>query len=262
MNHSYIGYSLKVIIMLAAISKVFGFSSPPENHPLLPRQIDLSRNIVHFSMPENFSRDMPAEDMIESVDLNDKSVYQDHQKFTLIRRWWDFKDSGFFGKEYGTLMMSIYLKEAPETLTVSTLKPLDFIDIIVDDIKKHKPENADPLSVYSDYFAAYNEDWFNNQRWMKYVQGHTDVAQLSMLYAIPITEKQYIVVEFTSAPNNDIGIRGFVDNFTEPFINNIMDSFNINYIPDSPVRSAVMKTDGPTLRQLIDDKREQLEKLE
>jgi len=261
MKHTFIKTSLKVIIMLAAITKALGLSSPPEHHPLMPRQINLSGNIIYFSMPENFSRDLPADDMIESVDLSDKSVYQDYQKFTLIRRWWDFKDSGFFGKEYGTLMMSLYLKETSETLSVNTLKPLDFIDIIIDDINKTKPVSSkvDPLMEYSDHFTAYNEAWYNNYRWLTYIQGHVNGDKFTILYAIPISDKQYIVAEFISAPNNDIGVRGFVDNFTEPFMNNIMDSFKIDYADKNPAKQAVLKTEGLTLQQLIDDKVKLLE---
>ncbi len=259
MHQLFIKEGLKVIIMLSVISKAFGLSTAPEHYPLLPRQIDLSGNIVHFAMPENFSRDMPAQDMIETVNLSDKSIYQDYQKFTLIRRWWDFKDGGFFGKAYGTLMMSLYIKEASDSLTIDTLKPLDFIDIIIDDIEKNKPENPDPLSVYSDYFPAYLEIWPNDQRWMKYIQAHANVAEFTILYAIPITKKHYLVAEFKSAPNSDIGVRGFVDNFTDPFINQIIETFHIEYLFKNPVKQAVLKSDGPSLQELIDNKVKLLE---
>ncbi len=245
--------------MLSVITKVFGLSTTPEHHPLMPREINLSGNIIHFAMPENFSRDMPAEDMIETVNLSDKSIYQDYQKFTLIRRWWDFKDGGFFGKEYGTLMMSLYIKEASDSLAIDTLKPLDFIDIIIDDIERNKPENPDSLRVYSDYFAAYKEKYFNHQRWMEYAQDKADPPQILFLYAIPITEKHYVVAEFTSAPNDNIGIRSFLESITEPFIQKIMQTFHITYQYDNPVREAVLKSDGPTLQQLIDEKVKQLE---
>lgn len=245
--------------MLATISKALGLSTAPDQHQLMPRQINLSGNIVHFAMPENFSKDMPAENMIESVDLSDKSVYGDYQKFTLIRRWWDFKDSGWFGKEYGTLMMSLYIKEAAETVSVDTLKPLNFIDIIIDDIERSKPENPDPLRVYSDYFAAYREQYFNQQRWIEYAQDKTDPPQILFLYAIPVTEKQYLVAEFTTAPDDSVGIRNFLENHTLPFTNKIMNTFQIDYLPDNPAKQAVLKTDGPTLQQLIDKKIKQLE---
>ncbi len=73
MKFSLIKYCIQVMIMLATITKAFGLSSPPEQYPLQPRQINLSGNIVHFSMPENFSRDMPAEDMKETINLDDRS---------------------------------------------------------------------------------------------------------------------------------------------------------------------------------------------
>ncbi len=230
----------------------------------MPRHINLSGNIIHFSMPENFSRDMPADDMIESVDLSDKNVYQDYQKFTLIRRWWDFKDSGFFGKEYGTLMMSLYIKEVSESLSITTLKPLDFIDIIIDDINKSKPESGelDPLMEYSDHFTAYKESWRNDYRWLKYIQGHVNGDKFTILFAIPLTAKQYIVAEFISAPKNDIGIRSFVNDFTLPFMNKIMDSFQIDYEKDNPAKQAVLKSDTLSLQQLIDGKVKLLEQSE
>ena len=245
--------------MLSVISKAFGLGTLPEDHPLMPRQIDLSGNIVHFSMPENFSRDMPADDMIETVDLSDESIYQDYQKFTLIRRWWDFKDSGFFGKEYGTLMMSLYIKQASENVTVNTLKPLNFIDIIIDDIERNKPENPDPLRVYSDYFTAYREQYFNDQRWMEYAQDKANPPQILFLYAIPVTKKQYLVAEFTSAPSDNIEIRSFLENYTEAFTSNIMNTFHIDYQSNNPANQAVLKSNGPTLQQLIDEKVKLLE---
>lgn len=245
--------------MFAILSKAFGLSRPPQDAPLMPRQIDLSGNIVHFSMPENFSRDMPAEDMIEQVDLNDATIYEDYRNYTLIRRWWDFKDKGFFGKAYGSLMMSLYIKKASKTLNLTTLKPLDFIDIIVDEIKKNMPQDPDPLSFYSDYFAAHREAWFNEQRWITYVQGHTNETQFSILYAIPITEQHYLVAEFISAPNDDIGTRGFVDQITAPFIEKIMHNFEVEYVTGNPVKQAVMDADGLTLEQLIEEKVKQLE---
>lgn len=247
MKQSLLTYSIQLLFMLAIITKAFGLSSPPEQHPMMPRQFDLSGNIVYFSMPENFSQDMPADDMIESVNLRDKNVYEDPHQFTLIRRWRDFKDRGFFAKEYGTIMMSLYLKEVPDILNIDTIKPLNFIDIIIDDIKKNKPDDSENLAVYSDYFTAYDEKFYGTLRWLRYVQGPLDGTQYSILFAIPITEKQYIVAEFTSSPNNDIDIRGFVDNYTESFIDKIMNSFGIDYVDNNPVKQAVIKSEAPSL---------------
>ena len=245
--------------MFSIITKALGMARPAEDSPLMPRQIDLSGNTVHFSMPENFSRDMPAEDMIESVNLSDDEVYKDYTQFTLIRRWWDFRESGFFGKEYGTLMMSLYIKKASESLNLTTVQPLDFVDIIVDDIKKNMPENPDPLSVYSDYFAAHDEMFINGQRWTWYVQDQGDPPSFTFSFAIPVSEQHYLEAQFISAPNDDIGLRGFIDQITKPFIDRIMNSFEIEYLPGNPVQQAVTNQEGLPLRQLIEKKVEQLE---
>jgi hypothetical protein len=159
------------------------------------------------------------------------------------------------------LMMSIYVKEASESLKLNTLQPLDFIEILIDDINKYKPESndIDPLMEYSDHFTAYKESWRNDIRWLKYIQGHVNGDQFSILFAVPITDKQYVVGEFITAANDDIGIRGFIENYTLPFIDKIMDSFIIDYVDNNPVKQAVLKTDGPSLQQLIDEKVKQLE---
>ena len=252
MKHPLITLTL-IIIMLSIIYKVLGVTKPLETAPLMPRQINLTGNIVHFAMPENFSRDMPAADMIETVNLADKAVYQDAAKFTLIRRWWDFKEGGWFGKEYGTLMMSLYVKEVPDSLTLDITDPMNFIEIIIDQINKHKTN--DPMMVNSDYFGAYKERWFNNQRWLNYVQGHLNGNTMTILYAVPVSQRTYIVAEFTSAPANNIGMRYFIDTFTEPFMQQIMASFKIDYVAGNPVKDAVMKANSKIpLQQLIDEK--------
>lgn len=245
--------------MLAVISKAFGFSKSPEQDTLLPRQINLSGNLISFAMPENFSQDMPAEDMIETANLSDTSLFQDPQRFTLIRRWWDFKNSSFFARDQGTLMMSIYIKAVDDSSPATTLKPMDFIDIIINDIEKNKPAESDSLAVYADYFPAYKENWINGQRWLAYLQGHTDHPQLTMLYAIPVTDKRYIVVEFVSAASSNTSIRAFVDHYTEPFIENIMNTFHLEYTAENPASQAMLKADSTPLQQLIDEKLKRLE---
>ncbi len=261
MRHSIVKNCLKVILMLATISKVLGLSTPPEQYPLMPRQVNLSDNIMHFSIPENFSSDMPAEDMIETINLDNKNVYQDYQKFTLIRRWWDFKEGGIFGKAYGSLMMSTYIKEVPDSLEIDNLNPIDFINIIIENIKKERNENPNPLLAFSIYnfLPAYQESWFNQQRWIAYNEEQTEGGQYSFLYAIPVSTRQYIVNEFIIAPNDNVDIVEFIEKFAEPFITRIMESFHIEYQPHNPAGQAVLKTGGPTLEQLINENMRLLE---
>ena len=216
---------------------------------------------MHFSIPENFSRDMPAESMIESVNLNDERIYQDYQKFTLIRRWWDFREGGLLGKDLGSLMMSVYIKKTPDSLEINTTNPLDFINIIINGIERDRIDNPNPLLAFTSYnfLPMYGENWFNQQRWITYNEEQSEGGLYSFLFTIPVSTRNYVVAEFNSAPNNGIDIGDFVDNITGPFINKIMQSFQIEYQPDNPVKQAVLKSNGPTLQQLIDEKMKLLE---
>src|SRR5690625_6563839 len=38
---------------------------------------------------------------------SDLSIFSEPDKGTLVRRWWDIKEPGFFGKKLGTVMMNI-----------------------------------------------------------------------------------------------------------------------------------------------------------
>lgn len=62
-------------------------SGPPVPAPLMPRASNLSGNVFHFRLPENFSRDMPAKPLVESVDLNNPRAFRDPGVGELIMRW-------------------------------------------------------------------------------------------------------------------------------------------------------------------------------
>src|SRR5690606_36028018 len=81
---------LLVLIMLSVLTQLF--SSPAQangENKLHPRQINLSGNIFHFSMPEDFSRDMPAANMVEVLEITDLKKFDNPEYGNLIRRWWD-----------------------------------------------------------------------------------------------------------------------------------------------------------------------------
>lgn len=236
--------------MLAAISKAFGFSSPPEQHPLMPRQINLSGNIFHFSIPENFSQDMPAENMIETVDLNDKAIYQDYQKFTLIRRWWDFKEKGYFGKSYGSIMMSMYIREVPEDLSKNILNPLDFIQVIMKKFEVSAKKNRE--SVYPDFYEAYSLKTANNQQWLNYSVEKPQENIHDINYAIQITDEKYLEVEFSFAPVAGVSVREFIDVVGRNHMRSIINSFEIDYAAGSNLPKVI---EHPVdLEKLIEEK--------
>src|SRR5690554_492799 len=102
-----------VLIMLSLITQFFSGSSQA-NVKTYPRQINLSGNVFHFSLPEDFSKDMPAYDMVEALDISDPQKFDDPEYGNLIRRWWDIKEPGWFGKNLGTVMMDISVQRVVE----------------------------------------------------------------------------------------------------------------------------------------------------
>src|SRR5690606_39085462 len=104
---------LLVIIMISGLSQFLGLNANAAPK-IYPRQIDLSGNIFSFSMPENFSKNMPAENMVEVLDIGDSKKFDNPEYGNLIRRWWDIKKPGFFGKELGTVMMDISVQRVPD----------------------------------------------------------------------------------------------------------------------------------------------------
>jgi len=262
MKYSLIKYSLQVIFMLAFFSKAFGFSGlPNEDIELKPKQINLSGEVVSFSIPENFSTDMPAKKMIKSVNLSDESVFEDYRKFTLIRQWWDFKDKGylgFFAKGHGSIMMSIYIKQAPENSEYDILNPLEFVGTIIrdfDQISKNddrQNDSEEPLTLYPNFYEAYTIKTINSRHWFRYPVESNVTNQFDVNYAIPITPRHYIVVEFAFAPNDDVSTRQFFNEFGRPHMDAIMNTFAIQFSAGSQLPS--INSQPIDLDKLIADK--------
>ncbi len=259
MNNTLVKYSLQVIIMLAFLSKAFAFSSTPnEPVPLKPRQINLSGEIFSFSMPENFSTDMPAKDMIESVDLTDKRIFEKYQEFTLIRRWWDFKDKGFFAKDYGSVMMSMYIKQVPENSEYDILDPLGFIGTIIRDFNDisqndtRKNDSEKPLTLYPDFYEAYKIETINSLHWFNYPVEEKVTNEFIINYAIPITPQHYFVVSFSLSPSYNVSTRQFIEEYGRPHINAIINTFTIQFSPKSKLPS--INSQSIDLNKLIEEK--------
>lgn len=258
MKSKFIKFSIWTIVMLAVITKALGLSRPPEKAQLMPRQIELSGNLLNFSIPENFSTDMPADNMIESVNLSDKSIYKDHEKFTLIRRWWDFKESGIFAKEFGTIMMSIYIKETPDNSDKNILTTLGLIGTTIDSFNlesktgEEKDSEGNVVTLYPNFYEAYSMAKFNQQNWVSYPIEHPSLHQHEIYYAIPVTDKNYIVVSFSFAPVNSIPVREFIDQYGREHMKSIMNSFNVKYVNNSSVPAVIEQ--AVDLQKLIKDK--------
>lgn len=228
-----------------------------------PRSINLSENIVSFAMPENFSSDFPAEDMVESVDLSDYSVSQDPKDGTLIRRWWDIKESSFFGKDSGSLMMSIYIKKKSDDSDWEIRDRFGFVKIIDhalhelydehnrDVIAKGQSE-LEMLLPYIEY--NYMETLVNGQRWLAY--SLEKKRSMSHIQAIPITEQHYLEVDFTFLPNDNKDLREFVLDVSDSHVKPIMNTFHIEYVKDNAIKQNVEALPEPPLKALIKERLE------
>jgi hypothetical protein len=219
-----------IVIMLSILSSLF--TSNSQAGPIFPRQANLSGNILQFSMQEDFSKNMPAPDMIEKLDITDLKKFDKGDYGNIIRRWWDIKNSGWFGKKLGTLMLDISVQrkidnqaklihDRPYNLT----DRLDFM-LMLDDLFHQRYDRLnqtlapDPgrTHAYHTSFATLvgnklsslqNETLANNQKWIRQsIAGPNGVTIINL--AMPLDTNVFILVTFTYAPNNGIATRELI----------------------------------------------------
>ena len=245
-----------VIITMLSISQLFGSTKENTEYPYMSRQINLSGNIIDFSMPENFSKDMPADDLIEVLNLTGEMLFKNNNSFTLLRRWWDFKDDALFSKNVGSMMMTIHVnKTLDESKDIS--HPIDFIKLLMLDMnKRDKDENKgrsenEKVLFPLDYYILYVERNYNNQRWLRAGSAAEDESQMMFHYWIPITSRHYLTVEFNFAPNNNISMRPFIDTYCRDMFEKIMSSFDIIYSGENTIKSKLENNSQLKLDSLI-----------
>lgn len=252
-------YKLLVIIMISGLSQLLGLNAnaAPATHP---RQVDLSGNIFHFSMPENFSKDMPAANMIEELDIQDLKKFDDPEYGNIIRRWWDIKKPGFFGKELGTVMMDISVQRVPsnkKNLThaneYNITDRLDFLLMLNDKLHQRYDEqnktyreqggNDGDYSVDFCYLIGsklksdYRDYNYNGQKWIGYTVTAPN-AQLIVGLVTPITQNTYIELVFTFSPNHNVVPNEFLDaahKTTQPIEN----SLYIKFLPSNEIKNTI-----------------------
>ena len=259
-----------VLIMLSILTGMFSGSTQAEKNKLYPRQINLSGNVFHFAMPEDFSKDMPAGDMVEVLDISDLSRFDDPQYGNLIRRWWDIKESGWFGKNLGTVMMDISVqKVVPNQRKLIHDRSYDIKDrmdfmLMLDDSFHQRYDQLNRESSSPDRAVAYHSSFvtmvgdkietnyrefiFNQQKWVEngIVGPRND---LIIILAIPIDERVYLEASFTYSKNDDAHLRDF-RNAGFAKMANIQKIFLIDYVESNPFKKIV---GGVWLEQTNDD---------
>lgn len=267
-------YKLLVIIMITGLTQFLGLTANAEPK-IYPRQVNLSGNVFHFSMPENFSKDMPAENMVESLNIEDLQKFDNPEYGNIIRRWWDIKKPGFFGKEIGSVMMDISIQRIPENKkkTLSD-KPfnitnrLDFMMMI--DEQQHnrfdqlnREVEPELPGTYAYHFSCcsllgerivshYRDPIYGNQKWL----GYSIAAPLNQLIvglALPITKDAFLDVVFTYSPNQNILPREFLD-IAYLTTNPIENSLKVSYRSGNEMQKLVEqewlnKTNGEVMNE-------------
>jgi hypothetical protein len=222
---------LLVIIMVSGLSQLLGLNAKAT--PVQPRQVNLSGNLFKFSMPENFSRNMPAENMVEGIDIHDLKKFNNGEYGNIIRRWWDIKKPSFFGKELGTVMMDISVQPVPENRQhLIHSKPyditdrLDFMMMVYDqthqrfDPLNHEAQaNGGEFNTYhfgccsllgEKILSHYRDHLYGNQKWLGYSVA-APLNQLIVGLVLPLTKHTYLEVQFTYSPNQNVLPREFLD---------------------------------------------------
>jgi len=246
---------LLVTITMLSITQMFGMSKDNKEHPYMPRQINLSGNYVNFSMPENFSTDFPANDLVEIVNINNEKAFEINNSIELMRRWWDFKDNSFIAKDVGSMMMSIHVNEVLDT-SRDISSPVEFIQVILLDMAKrddeeNKGKSEETKTHYPEDLQSFVERKYNKQRWISSGSGTFDEITKVFHFWIPVTEKNYLSIEFNFAPNNNISMRPFIDEYCREMMRKIMGTFDIIYSSENTIKSKLEKSSQLKLEQLI-----------
>lgn len=174
----------------------------PESAPLMPRAIDISGNIFHFRMPENFSRDMPAKPLKEFVDLDNDADFSDDIA-ELVVRWWDFRDAKFNLHTIGSMMLRMIIVNIPvdrkeDISSYSQLRNYvheDLADTYAIKNKRLMEEGLyDQVVLIPDSIDDYGFAEVNGQTWMKHLVA-TDQETDSRYYQ-PLNRRSYLCVTF------------------------------------------------------------------
>ena len=252
-----------LFIMLSILTGIFSGSAQSEKNKFHSHEIHLSDNVFHFAMPEDFSKGIPADDMVEDLDISDLSEFNNPEYGNLIRRWWDIKEPGWFGKELGTVMLDLSVQRSfSNTQHLVHQRPyeisnrLDFMMMLHDSfMQRYEPLNeADEedarldISYHSsfavmigDEVAALQRDAiFNQQKWTAYSIA-APRGELIVVYAIPVTENVYLEASLTYSHNDSVPPlefrRGHAFSKFEPMV----ESFKLDYASNNSLKDVVGK---------------------
>jgi hypothetical protein len=250
--------------MASFLSNLFGGRGSSGATLGATRTVDLSGNKFSFVMPEDFSKDMPAENLVEQLDISDLKKFDNLEYGNLIRRWWDIKESGFFGKNLGTVMMDISVQRVPENKRkdiherpYNILDRLDFLLMIDDNSHQRYDELVEKTKGLPDEQAysvpstahllgkeigtGFRDRLYNSQKWIGY-SVRAPENQLITGLVTPLTEYLFLEVVFTYAPDRNILPMSFL-HFAYQKTQFVEDSLQINYEKNNTIQNAMKSKD-------------------
>lgn len=226
---------LVVVIVVSLFSKIFGVANAYSLPPLgTARIINFDGSKLTFSMPENFSKEFPAEPIVEQVSLDDP-----RQSRLLAQRWWDIKEPGWFGRKLGLVMMRINV--IPVAQNSRQLLHRDNYDLskrmdLILALDEQRRGSASASFDYSDVAILLGEDLspsyrdavFNGQKWTVYAMDGDNNLHVDS-FNIPINHDYYLEVAFEYAPNNSVAPRQLIFKGREDITQVITKTLHIDY---------------------------------
>lgn len=266
-----------IVFMLSIFSSLLSFStSAKEAHPVISqRQVNIGGHVFSFELPEGFSKDLPADNMVEQLDISSVDQFNELTAGHILRRWWDIKEPGWFGSKLGTVMLEISVQRIhPNTLERIHSQPYDVTDrldfmfsieeLLMLRYGAHNEEVRNPDGSWN-HELAYNVSGIaymlggrvdarywnhiaNGQTWTRYgVAGQ--YGALITNYALPINKQFIIELSFTYSPDHNVNGRHFLRT-AEKTTDKIINSLYLEYPKDSPVKAVV---EGQWLTETTDD---------
>ncbi len=232
-------------------------------------------------MPEDFSRDMPAEDLVESLDITDLKKFDDPAYGNLIRRWWDIKAPGFFGKNLGVVMLDISVNKVPENKRkkihgqpFNIKDRLDLLLMVDDALHQRYDELIEETAALEPHLqyglsgfgslmgkklqSNYRNKIIDGKKWVDYSAGGP-YDQLIVGYILPITESVFLEFVCTYSPNHNVFPRAFRE-VAYKKTDLIEDSLSVSFTKDNKIGTLVSSEQWLTVTndQVLEKNRDKL----
>jgi len=174
-----------------------------EPQPLMPRTVNITGVNFHFAMPENFSLDMPGDDLVEQVDLKEFSHLSENGCIELLKRWWDFYCGPPSVKNtIGTLMLSLDLIPRKKDIRGSLFNYEPMVNTVYHGLLS---DFSDPLAddgiiegtMLPESATSLNEFKVNGRNWVIACVGLSEDSTTTLnFYSTPISDDWYLRARF------------------------------------------------------------------